>query len=44
METGAVGDTKTSVSEVFRGMKKPWHNCIIFEGDYFEADKLVIDK
>ena len=24
--------------------KKPWHKCIISEGNYFEAHKIVIEK
>ena len=44
IETGAVGDSKKCVSEVFRELKrKSWHKCIIAEGGYSEGDKIVID-
>ena len=40
IETGAIGNTRQHVSELFRGLeKKGWHKCIISEGD-----KIVIDK
>ena len=42
--TGAVGDTKKCVLEVFRGLEKRWHYCIVSEGGYFEGDKIGIDK
>ena len=32
IETGTVGDTKKRISEVFRGLEKRWHKCIISEG------------
>ena len=44
IETRAVDDTKKRVSEVFRGLEKSWHKCIILEGSYFEGNKMVIDK
>ena len=42
METEAVGKSKKCVSEVFRGLEKTleW----VYEGGYFEAVKIVIDK
>ena len=44
IETGAVGDNKKGVFEVFRGLEKRWHNCIISERGYFEGDRIVTNK
>ena len=39
IETGAVGDTKKSVSEGFRGLEKRWYKCVITEESYFEQQQ-----
>ena len=45
IETGAVGDTKTHVTEFFRGLvKKSRLKCIISKGGCLEEDRIVIDK
>ena len=43
IETETVGDTKNCVSELFRGLEKRWHKCIISEGGYFEG-QIMIDE
>ena len=43
IETEAVGDTKKSVSEVFRGLEKnPGVSVLYLRGGYFAGDKIVI--
>ena len=46
IETGAVGDTKKRVSEVFQGLEKNTAISvrIISEDGYFKEDKVVIVK
>ena len=36
--------TKSAFQKCFDDWKKCWHKCIVTEGNYFEGDKIVIDK
>ena len=36
--------TKNDFLKCFEDWKKPWHNCIISGGDYFEGDKIDIHE
>ena len=35
---------KNTFQKGFQDEEKCWHKCIIFEGDYFEGDKVINDK
>ena len=35
---------KSAFQKCFKDWKKRWHKCILSEKDYFEGDKIVIDK
>ena len=35
---------KSEFQKCFEDWKKCWHKFIIFEGGYFEGDKMVIEK
>ena len=36
--------TKNNFLKCFEDWKKRWHKCIIFDGDYFEGDKIDIHE
>ena len=35
---------KIAFKKCCEDLKKRWHRCIIFEGSYFEGDKIIIFK